>query len=198
YDYGPFTITGVNTGKVGLVSWGMSRTSFDSVSVQDGASLYVASPFGTATPARGLNSFAAGALVNSSISPATPETNIRRTPIGWLGTGSVPASGSGTNVSFTIDSFSTLRWQWLSEFLLTVSNSVGGTVSYPPGDWFPEGSNVTVIASPNPGYAFTGWTNDSLSTSPTLHLIMNQPYAVKPIFTLDSGADGLPDEWELA
>jgi len=26
YNYGPFTISGVNTGKVGLISWGMSRT----------------------------------------------------------------------------------------------------------------------------------------------------------------------------
>src|SRR6185436_12568825 len=32
----------------------------------------------------------------------------------------------------------------------------------------------------------------------TLHLTMNQPYTIKPLFTLDSDGDGLPDEWELA
>ena len=39
HTYGPFSITGVNTGKVGLLSWAMSRTDFDWISVQDGASL---------------------------------------------------------------------------------------------------------------------------------------------------------------
>ena len=33
YAYGPFNVSGVNTGKVGLFSWAMSRTEFDWVSV---------------------------------------------------------------------------------------------------------------------------------------------------------------------
>jgi len=110
----------------------------------------------------------------------------------------VPGSGVGTNVSFRIDSFSELHWQWQSEFLLTVSNGIGGTVSYPPGDWFVLGSNVTVVANPAPGYAFASWTGDSQSTSPTLNLVMNQPYTLTANFTADSDGDGLPDEWERA
>jgi len=197
FSYGPFNVTGVNTGKVGLISWGMSRTDFDWVSVQDGASLYVSSPFGTATPARGLTSYTPGMVIDASIGPATVEPGIRRTTVGWTGSGSVPASGVGTNVSFRIDDFSELHWKWQSEYMLTVSNTTGGTVSYPPGDWFLEGSNITVIASPAAGYAFAGWSGDSQSSSPTLNLVMNHPYTITANYTADADGDGLADDWEL-
>lgn len=198
YRYGPFTATGVDTGKVGLVSWAMSRTDFGCISVQDGASLYVSSPFGTPSPGRGLASHAPGTVVNAFVGPATVTPGTRRAATGWIGAGSVPASGVGTNVSFTLNTFSELHWQWQTEYRLSVTNNPGGTVSFPPGDWFLQGATVTVVAQPNTGFAFAGWTGDSLSTSPTLNLTMSQPYTLTANFIAERDGDGLPDAWELA
>jgi uncharacterized repeat protein (TIGR02543 family) len=199
YNYGPFAISGVNTGKVGLLSWAMSRTEFDSISVQDGASLYVSSPYGAPTPPRGLSSFSSGAIVNAWAGPPdTSQTGVRRFPVGWTGAGSVATSGSATNVTFPINSFSRIHWIWQTEFQLTVTNGPGGTVSYPAGDWFAAGTNITIMARPDPGYSFGGWLGDLLSSSPTLNFTMDQPYNLVAIFTADSDGDGLPDNWELA
>jgi len=35
---------------------------------------------------------------------------------GWVGTGSVPASGPGTNLNFTITGDSTIIWQWSTNY----------------------------------------------------------------------------------
>ena len=198
YTYGPFSITGVNSGKVGLLSWAMAPVEFDSITVQDGAQLYVSSPYGTPSPTKGLNSFIPGSVVNAWAGPPVTNQGIRRFPTGWTGAGSLPASGSATNVSFTINAFSRIHWLWQTQYQLSVTNSPGGTVSYPPGEWFVAGSNVTVIAQPNAGYTFGGWIGDLLSSSPTLNFAMDQPYHLVAIFTADSDADGLPDEWEMA
>src|SRR6185503_20046091 len=98
-------------------------TAFESISVQDGAALYVSSPAGSPSQSRGLTSFATGTWVQ-----ATPGTDIgqggtRLVPVGWVGSGSVPASGSGTNVSFFITNISSLHWLWQPE-QVTVTNGL--------------------------------------------------------------------------
>src|SRR6185503_6147056 len=166
--YGPFTMTGVNAGKVGLISWGMSQADFDSISVQDGAALYVSSPAGSPSPGRGLNSIEPGTLVTATVGAAIVQPGVRQIPIGWTGSGSVPASGSGTNVVFTINTFTQLHWQWETEYQLSVTNGPGGTVSCPPSDWFAAGSNVTLTAQPASNCCFVGWSGDVQSNSRTL------------------------------
>jgi len=198
YAYGPFTITGVDTGKIGLFSWGMSQTEFDWVSVQDGAVLYVSSPYGSPNPAKGLNSYPMATIVSATCGVASDLPGTRRIPTGWTGSGSAPTSGTGTNVTFRIATISRLHWQWRTEYQLSVTNGPGGTVSYPPGEWLPAGTNLTVIAQPNAGYAFAGWSGTSQSTAPTLNFTLDQPYTLVASFIAESDGDGLPDEWELA
>ncbi len=198
YAYGPFTVTGVDSGMIGLFSWAMAQTDFDWVSVQDGVPLYVSSPLGSPMPAKGLSSFAPGTIVSASAGISSPSPGTRHSAEGWQGAGSVPASGAGSNVVFTISAFSRLRWLWRTEHRLAVTNDTGGTVSFSPGEWFVSGSSVTVEAVPDSGYAFAGWKGDSLSTAPELNLTMNQPYTLVATFTADTDADGLPDDWELA
>jgi hypothetical protein len=199
YNYGPFTVTGVNTGKIGLFSWAMAQTEFDDVTVQDGTPLYVSSPFGTPNPPRGLNSFSAGAVVNaSSGGPILNQPGMRRFPTGWTGTGSVPASGSGTNVMFTLGGFSQIHWVWQTEYQLTVTNNPGGTVSGSINGWYGQGASITVTAQPSPGFVFSGWLGDWLSGSSILSFAMDQPYTLLATFTADVDGDGLPDKWETA
>lgn len=198
YTYGPFHIDGVDRGKIGLFSWASWSVEFDWVSVQDGASLYVSSPLGSPSPGRGLTGFEAGQRVNASAGVVSNPPGVRRTATGWIGSGSVPASGTGSNILFTIGSFSRLHWLWKTEYQLSVSNEPGGSVSFPPGDWWPEGANVTIVARPDRGFMFDGWEGDLQSISPTLNLTMDQPVGLNAYFTADRDDDHLPDEWELA
>jgi len=199
--YGPFDLGAptVTNGKIGLFSWAMSQTGFDFVNVQDGTPLHVSSAHGTPAPDKGLNSFSPGTLVNASGgSVVTNEPGIRRFPNGWTGSGSVPASGPGSNVSFTLNAFSHIHWLWRTEYRLTVTHGTNGTVSFPPGDWFDEGANITVTALANPGFVFAGWLGDFLSTSATLNFSMDRPTTLVATFTADTDNDHLPDEWEKA
>lgn len=199
HAYGPFAIRDatVDAGKIGLFSWAMAATEFDSVTVQDGTPLYVSSPYGSPDPAKGLTAYAPGAVVTASAGEPILGSRTRRFARGWSGSGSVPASGTDSNVTFTLNAFSTLHWLWRTEHRLSVTNQPGGTVSFPADEWFAEGASITVTARPEPGYAFAGWRGDSLATTPTLNLVMDQPYALTATFTHDNDGDALTDEWEL-
>jgi hypothetical protein len=198
HEYGPFNVTGVNGGKAGLFSWAMAATEFDWISVQDAASLYVSSAFGSPLPGKGLTSFPPGVIVNASAGVANGQLGTRRSVGGWTGSGSVPANGTGTNVAFRINGFSRLHWLWHTEHQLSVTNGIGGTVTFPPGEWFSEGTNVTVSAQANTNYAFAGWSGDAYSTEPILNIVMNRPYALIANFSADTDNDSLPDSWEEA
>ena len=74
------------------------------------------------------------------------------------------------------------------EYSLTVSAADGGTVST-EGGTYDEGTEVTIIATSNEGYRFTGWEgNSSTSESLTVTLNSNQTYQALfeliPIYTL--------------
>ncbi|MBP7826274.1 MAG: hypothetical protein KA236_06965 [Verrucomicrobia bacterium] len=199
YNYGPFTVTGSSHGKIGLLSWAMSRTDFDWVSVHDGATIYVASAEGSPSPERGLHSYPLGQTVSLWAGP--PDTSVpgvRKFPIGWTGDGVIPATGNATNLTIRASDFSRLTWQWQTEYQLTVTAQTGGTVSFPPGEWFPSGSNITITAQAGTGFVFAGWLGELLSSSPTLQFPMDQPYHLIAVFTADTDGDGLPDSWELA
>lgn len=198
YTYGPFHIDGVERGKIGLFSWASLGVEFDRVSVHDGAPLYVSSALGSPSPGRGLTGFEAGQRVNASAGVVSNPPGIRHSVTGWLGSGSVPASGTGSNVVFDIDSLSALQWLWKTEYRLSISNALNGTVIYPPGDWWPAGTNVEITGQPAPGYMFDGWEGDLQSQDCTLRVVMDRPLSLQARFTADSDGDGLPDEWELS
>jgi hypothetical protein len=79
---------------------------------------------------------------------------------GWVGTGSVPASGTSNVVSFTITNDSTLAWLWQTNVLFSRTAGPDGTVTGSTNGWYAIGSSVTVTAAPNPGCTFAGWTGD--------------------------------------
>ena len=74
------------------------------------------------------------------------------------------------------------------QYTLTVTEGEGGTVSS-EGGTYDEGTEVTITASANVGYRFTGWEgNSSTSESLTVTLNSNQTYQALfeliPIYTL--------------
>ena len=77
------------------------------------------------------------------------------------------------------------------QYTLTVTAGDGGGVTN--GGTFDEGSDVTITATPNEGYRFTGWEgNDSTSESLTVTLNSNQTYQALfeliPVYTLSVSA----------
>jgi CSLREA domain-containing protein len=66
---------------------------------------------------------------------------------------------------------------------LSASPSQGGTVSPASGVYYPAGSIVSLIATPNPGYGFAGWAGNVASASSEITTItMSSPQTVTGSF----------------
>ena len=118
----------------------------DSVELQDGFSccsaggedytLLVSTPYGTSSPPEGPNSFAAGTAITATLndSPVVTENAQQQVVLvvtGWVGTGSVPLLGAGTNTGpFTLLEDSTLAWLWAIRDLTVSNQTVGITTNY--------------------------------------------------------------------
>jgi hypothetical protein len=141
--------------------------------------LTVTSSAGSETPVSGW--FDAGANITAYVtSPVSGGSGIQYVCTGWAGAGSVPASGSGTLVNFTINAPSSITWNWKTQFYLTVA-SAHGTVG--GQGWYDSGSiayaTVTPLIVSGPSdiqYVFTSWGDDaSGSTSPSNPITMSGP-----------------------
>ncbi|MEW6157273.1 MAG: hypothetical protein AB1813_07560 [Verrucomicrobiota bacterium] len=201
YFYGPFDITGatVDTGKIGFFSWGMSRTEFDFVRVYaiEGVPLQVSSPFGNPDPAAGLHGFNPGTVITASVtSPFEEQPGVRRVSTGWTGLGSVPASGTGTSVTFTLNEISTINWNWITLIRVTATAGAGGKIQGIAEEWVPDGTALALTAQADPGFMFVSWSGDTISTDPVLNFTVSKPLTIEARFTADSDSDGLPDSWE--
>ena len=67
-------------------------------------------------------------------------------------------------------------------FTLIVNSSEGGTVNTVGGE-YTKGSNVTITATPNKGYVFSGWSGNSNSTEPSITLVMDGNISITASFT---------------
>ena len=87
--------------------------------------------------------------------------------VGWEGNDS-----SSESLTFVLNSDQTLRalFELIPIYSLTVTTSEGGTVSIEGGE-FEEGTEITVIATPNEGYRFEGWDGNSETSSEIVILI---------------------------
>ncbi len=199
YCYGPYTDASLAKGKIGLFAWAQRSIDYDFARVQRiaGQGLRVFSAYGNPDPPVGLNDLPAGASVTASVTNVVYDRpGSRQVVTGWEGGGSVPAAGTTNRVTFALDNLSVINWTWRAEYQLSVTNGPGGTASSPPGEWFPAGTNVTLVAQPNAGYMFTGWTGDLTCPMPTFTVTLDRHYSLVANFAADSDADGLPDDWE--
>ena len=123
--------------------------------------LSISSVYGATDPAPGLYTNAGGDSVTCSVTGSVQQQTATSQVVcaGWTGTGSVPASGAGTSVTFTITADSTIAWQWQTNFLLQAAAAANGSVST-TGGWYRSTSNATVTATPDSGYAFAGWSGN--------------------------------------
>lgn len=97
-------------------------------------SLAVTSSYAVADPPPGSHTYDAAASVTCAVtgSPVQVEHSdgmIVSVCTGWVGSGSVPASGLDTNVTFTIGSDSSITWQWALSDVVMSNQVVSGTIS---------------------------------------------------------------------
>ena len=125
--------------------------------------LTVNSAHDSPTPTSGW--FDSGASVTAHVtSPADESVGTRYRCTGWSGTGSVPASGTDTTMTFAISAPSSITWNWIAQSYLELSTDPRGLAL--PTDceagWYDGGTVVTCTAQVVPGYTFSHWVVDGV------------------------------------
>ncbi len=133
--------------------------------------------------------WAIGSIHTISVSsPQYGESGIRYVFSSWND------GGSRTHNITATTSMTTYIANFTTQFSLTtsVSPSGGGTVSPSGTNWYNSGRNVTITATANSGYAFTGWSGDLTgSTNPTT-VTMDRPKSITAQFATTSEVISTP------
>ena len=122
--------------------------------------VYNPGDYDTPTPAPGSYWYDSGSLINGSISsPVSGESGVRYICTGYTGTGSL-SSVSTTSFSFAITQPSSVSWNWLTEYYLTMRTTHG--IVSPADGWYRAGTTISISAIPPESrqgerYIFSGW-----------------------------------------
>jgi YVTN family beta-propeller protein len=119
---------------------------------------------------------------------------------GWTGSGTGNYYTGTTNpYTVTVTGNTVETASFAPAYSLTMSAGVGGTVSPPSGN-YPIGNVITISATPNSGYAFTGWTGSgtgsyngmSNPSSVTINANIVETASFAPIYslTMNAGSGG--------
>ena len=103
----------------------------------------------------------------------------------WTG----DCSGTETTCTLTMDgpkSVSAIFTQ--DEYALTITQATGGTITAEPLGPYHLNDEVTLTATSDPGWTFSGWTGDCSGTETTCTLTMDGPKSVSAVFTQDEYA----------
>jgi len=157
---------------------------------QDTVKLSVVSAYGNPSPPVGDQvPRPKNSLVTALVEPTVEISDgVRYRCTGWVGTGSCPASWDGTGapnfVVFEIEEDSTITWQWIQEFRLTVT-SLGdnGNPQPPVGDnWYPAYTQVDLsVTSPYQAWDCTGYTGTGdigNGTETSFSITITQPSSI--------------------
>jgi hypothetical protein len=77
--------------------------------------LTVVSAHGDPSPGVGDHLYSDGNSITCNVSSPVVEAGVSYTYVGWVGTGSVPSSGSGVSVMFSITEDSSITWRWQAQ-----------------------------------------------------------------------------------
>lgn len=123
--------------------------------------LHVSSVYDSPSPLSGW--FDSGSSITESVSsPVSDGSGVQHVCTGWTGSGSVPSSGFSLSFTFTINSASSVTWNWKTQYYLTVTSAYDSPS--PVSGWFGSGSSITEpVTSPVSGgsgiqHVCTGWS----------------------------------------
>jgi len=154
----------------------LNGTVRDSFSINLGGlwlpELSITSDYGNIT---GEGLYPQGSTASISVSPTTVmgDTGVRHFFIGWDSSSPGGYTGMENPAEVVIDNDIVEVAQWKTQYYLTLEEGVGGLVS-PSSGWFDAGSEVTISATPDSGFAFSFWIgtgSGSYSGSQSSHTV---------------------------
>ena len=99
---------------------------------------------------------------------------------GWSGA----ASGTANPLSLLMDADKTIGANFTRQYTLTSGAATNGTINgIVAGGKYLTGTTAELIAVPNPGYVFTGWTGAASGTANPLSVLMNGDKTIGASFT---------------
>jgi uncharacterized repeat protein (TIGR02543 family) len=157
------------------------------------------STYGTPSPIDGW--YDSGSSVSGFVaSPVNVNSTTQYVCSGWSGTGSVPASGSVSAVTFTINASSTIAWNWKTQYLVSFvvdPSNYGSTAPSGTNVWQDAGS-ISISASANYGYRFSSWSSNTTNitfqfgTSSSTTATINGPGTITAIFVVAPAPTATP------
>jgi len=170
--------TGLSTLQSGSITVSSSGSVTGNYKTQYYFSVSSPSGYGSPTPTSGW--FDASSSITASVtSPWAGPTGTRYICTGWTGTGNVPPAGSGTSVTFTITQSSSITWNWITQYYLTVRTDPSGIVTIPGEGWYNSSKSVSLSAPSVSGYTFLNWDVDGANQGSGVSSItvsMNAPH----------------------
>ncbi len=147
--------------------------------------LDVTSPYSPCDPPIGRNYIPIGTSFTATAGPYYNVTEDNRyAAIGWTGTGDTPASGDSNVAPITINSNSSIDWEWQNEILLTLDyTGCGSAVPVQTGEgWYslPAYEEITTSTSVEDGgahYGFMVWS----PSDPGAVLIDDETYPITSV-----------------
>ena len=142
--------------------------------------LAVQAQYGTPSPEVGLHDCETGSTIDASVAPPEATDGVRFNYLGWTGTGSVPASGTATNMSFVITEDSTLIWNWERLNRITILTSLDGECGF-GAQWILNGQTASATLTPPEGrydLELVGDTNGVSISGVTLSITSDAPKTI--------------------
>ncbi|MEM7395983.1 MAG: hypothetical protein AAF492_26925, partial [Verrucomicrobiota bacterium] len=161
----------------------------------------------------GVSYFLPGTVVTNLLTLGSVNTtNARHTFSNWTGTGSVPATGTDSNLVFTILNDSTLTLNWTTEYSMRETATGVGAFNEST-NWYAAGTMASTRLAPDyvaqsGAWHFVEWRLDGqrqpgpavASTNPVAGILMDRPRVAEAIYSeesQDQDGDGLGDWFEL-
>jgi uncharacterized repeat protein (TIGR02543 family) len=122
------------------------------------------STYGSPSPASGW--FNNGTSITDFVAtPISVSSGTQYACSGWSGNGSVPASGSTSAVTFTINAPSSIAWNWVTQYEVSFATNPSGIgTTSPSGNvWENAGPNSIFFSTTTVGYTFSSWSSSTNS-----------------------------------
>ena len=163
--------------------------------------LRIESEFGNAAPGEGLHLFCSGDAVECVVTGVLSSASNEGLCVGcrgWTGTGSVPSSGIGTNVVFSIEEDSSIVWNWGPQCRIGVTVEEGGISSF--GErWVDIGTTARVdVVSlwPNPILELSGDIDGVSCSGASMLVPADRPRSISVrVRSTGAGGVGKPLAW---